>query len=402
MSFSQELIDKYAPEAECIQAMKIWKLPDGKENMFPEMCINGNYFAELKKDGYWYEFEKTNNHMYLFSRNVSKNTGILTEKLANVPHIKEALQVVPKGTILIGEIYYPGKTSKDVTRVMGCLADEAINRQKDNPVHFYLHDVIKYNGIDLQSYGALTRYKILRKIWEKFNFSQYSFMELAEAVYEDIYDFTAQALKDGEEGVVLKLKTAQYAPDKRPAWSSIKIKKIDYLDAILIGFDDATKEYEGKEIQSWQYWEVKEPSFYDCFEEDHCFAGWVNPKLVSGNYYYKYTQNRSNTNLGSQLVNNNERYYTPVTKGYFYGWKTAIHIGAYNDNGEIIEIGTVSSGLTDELRDDFAKHPEKYLNRVVSLQSMEKDCKEHTLRHAFFKGFRDDKNPQDCLLNTIF
>ena len=223
MSFSQELIDKYAPEAECIQAMKIWKLPDGKENMFPEMCINGNYFAELKKDGYWYEFEKTNNHMYLFSRNVSKNTGILTEKLANVPHIKEALQVVPKGTILIGEIYYPGKTSKDVTRVMGCLADEAINRQKDNPVHFYLHDVIKYNGIDLQSYGALTRYKILRKIWEKFNFSQYSFMELAEAVYEDIYDFTAQALKDGEEGVVLKLKTAQYAPDKRPSWSSIKI-----------------------------------------------------------------------------------------------------------------------------------------------------------------------------------
>lgn len=49
MSFSQELIDKYAPEAECIQAMKIWKLPDEKENMFPEMCINGNYFAELKK-----------------------------------------------------------------------------------------------------------------------------------------------------------------------------------------------------------------------------------------------------------------------------------------------------------------------------------------------------------------
>ena len=106
--------------------------------------------------------------------------------------------------------------------------------------------------------------------------------------------------------------------------------------------------------------------------------------------------------MGHQSVNDNERYYTPVTKGYFYGWKTAIHIGAYNDNGEIVEIGTVSSGLTDELRDDFAKHPEKYLNRVVSLQCMEKDSKEHTLRHAFFKGFRDDKNPQDCLLNTIF
>ena len=369
MSFSQELIDKYAPEAECIQAMKIWKLPDGKEDMFPTVCTNGDYFAELKKDGYWYEFEKTDNHMYLFSRNISKNTGILTEKLANVPHIEEALAVLPAGTILIGEIYYPGKTSKDVTRIMGCLAEEAISRQKDNPVHFYLHDVIKYNGEDLQSYGALTRYKVLCKIWEKFNLSQYPFMELAQAVYEDIYDYTAQALKDGEEGVVLKLKTAQYAPDKRPAWSSIKIKKIDYLDAILIGFDDATKEYEGKEIKTWPYWEKV---------------------LDDGNIIH------------SNICQYGIIGWQPVTKGYFYGWKTAIHIGAYDENGNIVEIGTVSSGLTDELREGFAKHPENYLNKVVSLQCMEKSVKDHTLRHAFFKGFRDDKNPSDCLLNTIF
>ena len=45
MSFSQELIDKFAPEAQCIQAMKIWKLPDGKENMFPQVCNSGDYFA---------------------------------------------------------------------------------------------------------------------------------------------------------------------------------------------------------------------------------------------------------------------------------------------------------------------------------------------------------------------
>jgi len=369
MSFSQELIDKYAPEAECIQAMKIWKLPDGKEDMFPQLCIEGNYFAELKKDGYWYEFEKTKNHMYLFSRNISKNTGILTEKLANVPHIKKALEIVPEGTILIGEIYYPGKTSKDVTRVMGCLPEEAINRQKGNLVHFYLHDVIKYNGIDLQSYGALTRYKVLCKIWNKFNFNSYPFMELAEAVYDNIYDFTAQALKDGEEGAVLKLKTAPYAPDKRPAWSSIKIKKIDYLDAILIGFEDATKEYTGKEITSWPYWE-KILNDGETIHTHVCQYGTIG--------------------------------WQPITKGYFYGWKTAIQIGAYDDNGNIVGIGTVSSGLTDESRADFAEHPEKYLNRVVSLQCMEKSIKDHTLRHAFFKNFRDDKNPKDCTLNTIF
>lgn len=49
MSFSKELLDKYAPEADCIQAMKIWKLPDGKESFFPVVCNGGEYFAELKK-----------------------------------------------------------------------------------------------------------------------------------------------------------------------------------------------------------------------------------------------------------------------------------------------------------------------------------------------------------------
>ena len=178
---------------------------------------------------------------------------------------------------------------------MGCLAPEAITRQQSSGlIHYYLHDVIRYNGVDLQDKGAWTRYQVLKAIWDKFNLSQYHFLELAEAHTSNIQEFTASALDKGEEGVVLKKKDAVYVPDKRPAWSSVKIKKMDFIDCICIGFEDATKYYDGKEIQSWQYWEVKEPSFYDCFEEDHCFAGWVNPQLLNGNYYYKYTQNRSN------------------------------------------------------------------------------------------------------------
>ena len=195
MSFSQELIDKFAPEAQCIQAMKIWKLPDGKENMFPQVCNSGDYFAELKKDGYWYQFEKTEHYSYLFSRNISANTGILTEKLNNVPHIAESLDCLPSGTILIGEIYYPGKTSKDVTKIMGCLAPEAIIRQQSSGlIHYYLHDVIRYNGVDLQDKGAWTRYQVLKAIWDKFNLSQYHFLELAEAQTSNIQEFTASAL----------------------------------------------------------------------------------------------------------------------------------------------------------------------------------------------------------------
>lgn len=374
MSFSKELLDKYAPEAECIQAMKIWKLPDGKENMFPSICNSGEYFAELKKDGYWYQYEKTEHYDYLFSRNVSKTTGILTEKLANVPHIKKAFAELPVGTILIGEIYYPGKTSKDVTKIMGCLSDEAIIRQQTSGlIHFYLHDVIKYNGVDLQNEGAWIRYQILIKIWNKFNLQQYNYLELAKSVEDDIQEFTAAALNAGEEGVVLKKRDAVYSPDKRPAWSSIKVKKMDFLDCICIGFEDATKQYNGKELNTWEYW----------------------IETMSGNLYH----GRYLNDAGCVMI---KTPMEPVTKPYFYGWKTSIRLGVYDDNNKIIEIGTVSSGLTDELKADFAKHPEKYLNRVVAIQCMEKNKDDHTLRHAFFKGFRDDKDVKDCRLTDLF
>ena len=114
------------PEAKMIEPMKIWKLPDNKEHMLSEVCESGEYFAQEKIDGYWYQFEKTDNYSYLFSRNVSVTTGFLSEKGENVPHIMEALNSLPANTIIIGEIFYPGKTSKDVTTIMGCLSKTAI------------------------------------------------------------------------------------------------------------------------------------------------------------------------------------------------------------------------------------------------------------------------------------
>ena len=87
------------PEAKMIEPMKIWKLPDNKEYMLSEICESGEYFAQEKIDGYWYQFERTDNHSYLFSRNISVTTGFLTEKGENVPHIIDALSILPPNTI---------------------------------------------------------------------------------------------------------------------------------------------------------------------------------------------------------------------------------------------------------------------------------------------------------------
>ena len=72
------------------------------------------------------------------------------------------------------------------------------------------------------------------------------------------------------------------------------------------------------------------------------------------------------------------------------------------EDSEIEEIGTVSSGLTDELRADLAENPSKYEGRVVAIQAMSRDKKEHTLRHPFIVQFRDDKPARDCTIEETF
>lgn len=381
MSFDKDRIHELYPEAEnlMIEPMLIWKLPAGKESMLSEVCSNGEYFLEEKIDGAFYQFVKTENHSYLFGRTVSKLSGILTEKSDNVPHLKEALNCLPAGTILIGEIYVPGGTSKDTVSIMGCLPALAIKRQEKEPIHYYVHDIIAYDTVNLIDSPADLRYKILAAIWKKHDLNQYSFLRLATRVDEDMEAEISRILKSGGEGVVLKKKDYPYTPGKRPAWSTIKVKQMDSIDLICTGFCDATKEYTGKELATWEYWE-------ECGERSQ--DGEYTWLLSEGRYYEDYLHN--------------PHIYRPVTKPYFLGWKTAIRIGAYNDNGELVDLGTVSSGLTDDNKREMTENPDLWLGHVVALDCMQIDKKEHTLRHPVFKCKRDDKDAKDCVISEIF
>ena len=372
--FNKDNISELYPEAEdmMLPAMLIWKLPAGKEDKLSEVCENGDYFLEEKVDGAFYQFVKTQNYSYLFGRTVSRKTGLLTEKGANVPHIIDALSAVPADTAIVGEIYVPGGTSKDVTSIMGCLAEKAIARQKDNPIHFYLHDITFYNGEDVTALGAEDRYDLLHKLWDECGLAQYSFLRLAEKVTENLEQTISDILARGGEGAVLKKKDAPYTPDKRHAWSTVKIKQMDSIDLICTGFCSPTKEYTGKELETWPYW-VK-------MTDDPRFG--VEELSMSCKY--------------------GEDGWQPVTKYYAFHQYSAIKIGAYDDNGELIELGTVSSGLTDEMKQNMSEDPELYLGRVVSLDCMSIDKGNKTLRHPVFKAWRDDKNPEDCKISEVF
>ena len=366
--FNQDLVKQFYPECPMMpEAMRVWSLPKGKENKLQEMCESGDYFAQIKKDGFWYQFVKGETTSYLFSRNTSVSTGLLTEKIDNVPHIKKALDRLPKDTILIGEIYIPGGTSKDTTRIMGCLPEEAIKRQKEEGyVKYYIHDIIAFNGKDLMNVPARQRYTVLKSVFNQLHLNDFTELELAQIYEENIFERIGSALEAGEEGMVLKKKDFPYIPGKKPAWSMIKCKKVDYADVVCMGFEDATKEYDGKEIESWTYWINKETG-----------------NKANGTFY------------GNDL-------YLPITKPYYFNWKTSIKIGVYDENGALKEIGTCSSGITDELRRDFAENPDKYIGKTVMVQCMEKDNKAHTMRHPIFKGFRIDKDAKECTISEVF
>ena len=376
--FDKEKISEFFPGAEdlMIQPMLIWTLPSNKKDKLSEVCASGEYFAEEKLDGALYQFCRTDKGNYLFGRTVSVKNGLLTNKIDNVPHIESALSCLPCGTVIIGEIYVPGGTSKNVTSIMGCLPAEAIKRQdKQGKIKYYLHDMIFYDGEDMQSWGAEARYQKLVEAWNEFHLEQFDFLRLAESFDTGIEERLSQILAAGGEGIVLKKKDAPYSEGKRPAWATIKCKQMDTIDLVCTRAIEATKEYTGKELETWPYWQERSE------RNQNGEYTWLSSE---GQYYEDYLHN--------------PHIYRPVTKPYFYGWKTAIGIGAYDDEGNLKEIGTVSSGLTDEMR----AHLDDYIGKVVALQCMSIDRKEKTLRHPIVKAWRDDKNAAECKLSEVF
>lgn len=376
--FDKEKISEFFPGAEdlMIQPMLIWTLPSNKKDKLSEICASGEYFAEEKKDGALYQFCRTDKGNYLFGRTVSVKNGLLTNKIDNVPHINSALSCLPCGTVIVGEIYVPDGTSKNVTSIMGCLPAEAIKRQdKQGKIKYYLHDMIFYNGENMQSWGAEARYQKLVEAWNEFHLEQFDFLRLAESFDTGIEERLSQILAAGGEGIVLKKKDAPYSEGKRPAWATIKCKQMDTIDLVCTRAIEATKEYTGKELETWPYWQERSE------RNQNGEYTWLSSE---GQYYEDYLHN--------------PHIYRPVTKPYFYGWKTAIGIGAYDDEGNLKEIGTVSSGLTDEMR----AHLDGYVGQVVSLQCMSIDRKEKTLRHPIVKVWRDDKNAAECKLSEVF
>lgn len=342
------------PESYQIKPMKYGKASEDIEEVRDLLNNSHLYIATLKVDGYHYEIEKTKSgHVYAFSRTISKKTGELTEKSANIPHIVKWVQeTVPNDTVLCGEIYVPNGTSKDVTRIMGALPEKAIARQeKEGYVQYYIFDMLRYAGKDIMNLGYEQRYsKLCEHIDIELQHPDFIKVAISKTGF-DTYETVQEWIAAGEEGAVCKRKDAPYEPDKRPK-TCFKLKQAaDNIDVVVTRLLDPEYLYSGKETSTWQY------------------------KDADGNL---------------------------ITKAAFNHWKNAFAIGAYDSNGKLIEFGTVASGISDTMCADMSSNPDKYIGQVVELNCMSVDKDRMSLRHPYVVKMRPDKPATDCKIEEIF
>lgn len=348
--------------------------------------FSGDWTGARKMDGAFYKFVKgEDGTMELLGR--SKGVGgDYLNKIDWVPHLHPFFEAMPNGTCILGEIYFPNNEgSKNVTTIMGCLENKAIERQAKGPkLWYYIFDILALDGKSLLDYTMKERVDALRALEEDCSMglaNEYPFIKFAHySDGEELWKRLNIILQNGGEGIVLTRKGAKYQPGKRPSKDCQKVKKEiqQTIDCFFTGrVLPPTQVYTGKDIENWMYWENS-----------------VTGEKYNGDKYYEYDH-------GATL--------TPITKGWYYGWAGSLQIGVIADTdesrvgaidvdgGQIVPIGYLS-GLTEEIKTNYAD----YAFKPIEVTCMEIDNETHGLRHAKLVQFRSDLNINDCTYSKVF
>ena len=258
---------------------------------------DSNYIATHKSDGEWGRLIVGEDGLVTIqSRSISKVTGEYGDKTGQLPQIvAEAKTLFPPQTVLLGEICFDDitTTSRDVGSILRCLPAKAVLRQeKGEWLYFKVFDCLAMAGVDCMDVPYARRLQMIDgylKILEH----KTHYIKTCNYTTTNFTDFLADILRAGGEGIVIHSKDYLYAPGKRTAWMTLKVKKsTGEIEVPVVDTLAPTKVYTGIDRENWEFWEGD----------------------------------------------------TPVTKPYYYGWRSGIMV---NHNGNLVR---VASGLTDEDR----------------------------------------------------
>lgn len=368
----------------------------------------------------------------VFSRRISKKTGFYVENTDSLPHIREIDAPALGGTILDGEMFIDGLPFKEVSSTLNCLWDKAVERQIEKGfITFHAFDILFYRGIDLRKFPLHRRKFFLHVVIEelnhpyikeveyhqcgrKSNFGD-TYDEMMKAVGEFNIDQYVQELEEdrdtypalwncykkelnltpkayyelvvstGGEGVMVKPQDGKYYHKR--GWEYSKIKKFLTRELIVLGFDEPTKEYTGKEVRKWAYWIEKSTG-----------------RRVIGNFYgdknyepvtkFYYNNQVGNLLLGV-FVSQEDFENIPVNKrGAVYD-PSDVGIDNYDTDFVLMQV-CECAGFDDDTRDYFTKHQTEMIGIVVEVKANELFKDSGKLRHPRYMRRRFDKSAEEC------
>lgn len=342
-----------------------------------EALASDEYGIELKTDGASYILAKDlDGSVHLYGDKISKKTGEIIDKIDNVQHLKSwATIAFPRGSQMVVEILYKynfaerkfekHSNSKFVNSIMLCNPEKANERQLSTQLcGAYVFDLLYWDNESWWDKDFIDRYNKLTEIRDDLfrrNLDCVS-VQYAQLITENKERVIADWLAAGEEGGVLKLlrsnkkASAKYAvaeigeTPKRPMHTTYKIKQFDTIDAVIMSIEMPTKEYTGKDPE-----------------------------------HYPYRDEEGN----------------PVNRLWYLGMANSFSIGLIKGH-ELIKIGTVASGLDDNMRLAMKDYPDQFIGQVVELSCMSIDKEAHTLRHPRLVRMREDKNKENCYWEDVF
>ncbi len=195
----------------------------------------GAWTYEVKFDGYRCLALKENKKVALFSRRGNSLKG-------DFPAIAKALESLPDDTMIDGEVVALDERGRPSFSAL------QNRRSRKQPLHYYVFDILSYQGRSLLALELRKRRELLRSI-----LPISSTIIFSEDFHTSIEQLLKAARELGLEGIVAKRADSVYEPGKRSGtWVKYKIqqgqefviggyKKGNPIESLLIGYYDKGK-----------------------------------------------------------------------------------------------------------------------------------------------------------------
>lgn len=323
----------------------------GSFNLAEPYFDDDSYAAQVKLDGsrYYIHYD-IDGSVRIYSRQISKKTGLPVDKTDRLPHIvKYAKEQLYPGTVLDGELCAPGKSRFNlVTTVTGSLPERALQLQEEHGfLVFHAFDIVAHKGSVIEQKELRSRHFLLEELFYS-DFENTKFnrpIDYLRMVYgKRKFELWADQMESGGEGVILKNLSSPYRQGKRHKdW--IKAKRQATYEVIFLGIEMAEE----------------------------------------------------------MTVKKGD---TEATRSRIAGLPGSIRFGQLKPKSdwymelshELVELGTVS-GFDDELRLDLAKNWEQYAKeqRVFEITAQER-FPNGKFQSPRWGRWRPDKHAHECIL----